>query len=85
MTVSRPARRCLTSFISRENATATPIYPWRRPKTKADYLSSEQFKSQLELNNIVLNKTYKIDPNQKIYTVFTKEATGAYWDGYNGL
>ncbi|AEF45455.1 entry exclusion protein 2 [Serratia sp. AS12] len=54
-------------------------------KTKADYLSSEQFKSKLELNNIVLNKTYKIDSNQKIYTAFMKEATGAYWDGYNGL
>ncbi|QUY50567.1 Exc2 family lipoprotein [Serratia plymuthica] len=59
--------------------------PLAEAKTKADYLSSEEFKSKLELNNTVLNKTYKIDHNQKIYTVFTKEATGAYWDGYNGL
>ncbi|VEA65812.1 Uncharacterised protein [Serratia plymuthica] len=54
-------------------------------KIKADYLSSEHFKNKLEFNNVALDKTYKIDSNQKIHTAFTKEITDAYWDGYNGL
>ncbi|GAA0365630.1 hypothetical protein GCM10009132_13130 [Serratia ureilytica] len=51
---------------------------------KADYLASPEFQQNMEHKTIFINRTYSSADNPKRRQVFSQEAVGAYWDGYEG-
>lgn len=51
---------------------------------KADYLASPEFQQNMEHKTIFINRTYSGADNPKRRQVFSQEAVGAYWDGYEG-